>query len=118
MNIINTPITGKETLSELATPLDALINFYAAFNSRNIDLMEDNWLQTDEASMSNPLGGIKREWKNIKDVYKKIFNGDARVYVEFYDYIIHSTADMFIAVGHERGLLETGHSNIKLSILH
>jgi len=116
MDIVDTPITGQESLIDQTTPLNALVNFYAAFNSRNIELMEDNWLQTDESSMSNPLGGIKREWRNIRDVYKKIFNGNARVYVEFYDYSIHTTADMFIAVGHERGLLEIGDSKIKLGI--
>jgi len=116
MKITNNAITGKEISTELATPINALIKFYAAFNNRNISLMEENWLQTNEASMSNPLGGIKREWKNIKEVYKKIFSGNARVYVEFYDYSIHTVEDMFIAVGHERGLLEINDSKIELAI--
>jgi hypothetical protein len=78
--------------------------------------MECNWLQTDEASMSNPLGGIKRGWHEIREVYKKIFNGEARVYVEFYNYSIHPTENMFVAVGHERGLLEINKQKIELAI--
>ena len=93
-----------------------MINFYMAFNNKNYELMEQNWLQSDEASMSNPLGGIKRGWNEIKEVYKKIFNGDASVYVEFYDYSIHPTENMFITVGKERGILETNGNKIELAI--
>lgn len=116
MNGINTPITGKETLTTESSPMNALINFYTAFNNRNFSLMEANWLQTEEVSMSNPLGGLKREWRNIKEVYKKIFSADARVYVEFYNYSIHATTDMFVAVGLERGLLEVKDKKIELAI--
>ncbi|MDH5483660.1 MAG: nuclear transport factor 2 family protein [Gammaproteobacteria bacterium] len=116
MILINKAITGKETATGIASPFQALLNFYSAFNNQNLESMERNWLQTDDASMSNPLGGIKRGWDEIREVYKKIFNGEARVYVEFYDYSIHPTKDMFIAVGHERGLLEINNQQIELAI--
>lgn len=116
MNLINKPITGSEILNETTSPYSALVNFYTAFNNQDFALMKNNWLQTNEASMSNPLGEIKREWKNIKEIYKKIFNGNSHVYVEFYNYTIHTTKDMFIAIGHERGSLEINNSKVDLAI--
>lgn len=47
------------------TPLHALNEFYAAFNSRNLTRMSQVWLQMAEASMDNPLGGISRGWDSI-----------------------------------------------------
>jgi len=110
-------ITGYETSPEdSSTPTGALMEFYRAFNNGDLKLMDRNWLQSDEASMSNPLGGIKRGWQAISEVYHKIFNGTAKVYVEFYDYSIHSTGEMFVAVGRERGHFKQGGSSIELSI--
>ena len=116
MDKLSQVITGLEVPSETSLHYNALINFYTAFNNQNLKLMESNWLQTDEVSMSNPLGGIKRGWHDIREVYNKIFNGDANVYVEFYDYSIHSTEHMFLAVGHERGTLEINNKKIRLAI--
>lgn len=116
MNIVNSAITGNEVSAEAGSPCSALINFYHAFNQQDYDSMQSNWLQTAAASMSNPLGGIKRGWEEISEVYKKIFSGTATVYVEFYDYSIHTTEDMFIAVGRERGLLQFNNEKIELAI--
>jgi len=79
-------------------------------------LMESNWAQSDEASMSNPLGGIKRGWNEIKNVYHRIFNGSAVIYVEFYDYSLHLASNSFVAVGRERGSLEFENNKIELEI--
>jgi len=116
MQTTTPPITGQEKILDFASPFGALTNFYAAFNGQNSGLMKSNWLQTEEASMSNPLGGIKRGWQEIESVYKKIFDGPATVYVEFYDYIIHATDSMFVAVGRERGSLDINNKTIDLSI--
>lgn len=116
MTMTKTPITGQEEYLDIRSPLAALTNFYAAFNGRNFDQMQSNWLQTEVASMSNPLGGIKRGWGEIESVYRKIFNGPARVYVEFYDYTIHATDSMFVAVGRERGSLKLNDKTVELSI--
>jgi len=110
------PITGKENAEGLSWPVKALVEFYAAFNGRDIDKMEQNWAGTDEAVMDNPLGGIKRGWKEIKKVYEKIFNGPAEVYVEFYDYTVHESGDMFFAAGRERGLFRCGETSVDLKI--
>ncbi|MFC1567634.1 YybH family protein [Pseudomonadota bacterium] len=113
----NRAITGQESINEkAATPMGALVEFYRAFNSGDLELMANNWDQTDEASMSNPLGDVKRGWASICEVYQKIFNGSAKVYVEFYDYSIHSTGEMFIAVGRERGHFQQGFAVIELAI--
>ena len=91
MNLFNKPITGQEERSGEVLPYQALVNFYYAFNHQDFEVMASNWMPTEEASMSNPLGGVKRGWNEIEEVYKKIFNGKAKVYVEFYDYSIHVT---------------------------
>jgi len=109
-------INGSENSASLSDAYKALIDFYYAFNNQNLELMENNWLQTEEASMSNPLGGIKRNWAELRNVYDRIFNGPAEVFVEFYDSTIHESDNMFLAVGHERGYFRNDDTEIKLAI--
>ncbi|WP_016777091.1 YybH family protein [Anaerophaga thermohalophila] len=117
MNILFATINGSEDLAKVDDPrLVALIKFYQAFNQGDLMLMQKVWLNTDEASMDNPVGGIMRGWDTIKSVYERIFFSDAKVYVEFYDYTIHSTNDMFLVTGRERGFFEKGNMKVDLSI--
>lgn len=116
MNSEQIPITGNERKQDLAEPIKALSNFYEAFNNRELVKMADNWAQTDEIIMNNPVGGIKRGWDEIKAVYESIFNGTANVYVEFCDYTIHQRGEMFYAVGRERGEFRVGETVVDLSI--
>ena len=116
MKVFNKAITGQETELNEVSHYASLVDFYTAFNHQDFALMEQNWLMNEQASMSNPLGGVKRGWLEINEVYKKIFNGKAKVYVEFYDYSIHASENMFIAVGRERGLLEINNKKIDLAI--
>lgn len=109
-------ITGSEDWGELVSPYHALVHFYCAFNSGHLRMMADNWMQSDDIAMDNPLGGIKRGWVEIRRVYERIFSGPAKVYVEFYDYTIHETAEMFYAVGRERGSIRIGDEEITLAI--
>ena len=109
-------ITGKETFFEAGSPQSALQSFYQAFNTGNLEKMTANWLQTEEASMSNPLGGVRRGWYEIFSVYERIFNGSAEVYVEFYDYSIHQTEQFFCAVGKERGYFKNKNGKLDLAI--
>lgn len=117
-SIIQVPavITGGETPSYLTQPLRALVQFYAAFNGRDLEAMARNWESSHEAAMDNPLGGIKRGWNEIRTVYERLFNGPARVYVEFYDYSLHETPEMFYVVGRERGRFERGTESVDLAI--
>ncbi len=105
---IQEPMTGREDLGDLSQPAQALAQFYRAFNARDLTLVEANWDNSEEASMDNPLGGIKRGWPEIRQVYEKIFGGHATVRVEFHDYTLHVMGDVFWAVGRERGRLEAG----------
>jgi ketosteroid isomerase-like protein len=66
--------------------------------------------------MDNPLGGIKRGWSEIQSVYETIFSGPPEVCVEYYDYTIHETAEMFFAVGRERGFFRLGDDDLALAI--
>lgn len=97
------PITGNESTIDPTTPQGALAEFYRAFNSRDLVLMERNWLNLPEASMDNPVGEIRRGWEEIRRIYQGIFAGAGIVRVEFYDYSLHVFQDAFLAVGRERG---------------
>ena len=116
MHPIQEAITGKENTGDLSSPYHALIQFYCAFNSGNMQMMSENWAQSDDIAMDNPLGGIKRGWGEIQAVYENIFNGPAEVYVEYYDYTIHETSEMFYAVGRERGYFRLRGEEITLVI--
>ncbi|MDX2173875.1 MAG: nuclear transport factor 2 family protein [Bacteroidota bacterium] len=109
-------INGSETIDVNDSELSALSLFYKAFNTRNMILMQDSWLNTNEISMDNPIGGIRRGWDEIGNGYHKIFNGQAQVYVEFYDFSIHKTEDMFFVTGKEKGCFRTNNIEIPLAI--
>jgi hypothetical protein len=115
MNPIQTAITGNE--KEFNNRMhEALVEFYNAFNRRDLELMQKNWFNNEEIAMDNPLGGIKRGWSEIKSIYERIFNGQAKVYVEFYDYTIVSMEGGFVAIGRERGLVEIKGKKLELAI--
>ena len=116
METVQQAITGQEVYTDIGAPYAALVDFYAAFNGGDLQAMRENWLQAEQASMSNPLGGVKRGWREIEAVYDKIFNGPADVYVEYYDYSIHVTDKMFCAVGRERGKFILHGQTIELAI--
>jgi len=110
-------ITGLENSKHIQNlEILALVKFYKAFNGRDLNLMQQVWLNSSEVSMNNPLGGIMRSWNEIEGVYDNIFNGQAEVYVEFYNFTIHKTENMFFATGRERGYFKTEEKEIKLAI--
>ena len=111
-----TPITGREDAGTLGEPEQALVQFYRAFNGRDLGLIAENWQDSPNVAMDNPLGGIKRGWPEIRSVYERIFGGSARVQVEFHDYTLHVIGDVFFAVGRERGTFETGSTKLDLAI--
>ena len=113
---IQAAVTGKECLVSSLSALYALVGFYSAFNTRDLGAMSRNWAQTDEIAMSNPLGGLRRGWEEIRGVYERIFNGPANVYVEFHDYTLHESETLFYAVGRERGYFERDGKRLDLAI--
>ncbi|MDX1757171.1 MAG: nuclear transport factor 2 family protein [Marinobacter sp.] len=117
MSLIASPITGQESPANTDSPYAALVQFYRAFNGRDMESMANNWLQSDEASLSNPVGGgVRRGWNAIAALYDRLFNGAGRVYVEFFDYSLHQTGEMFVAVGRERGTFTSDDASLKLEI--
>ena len=110
------PITGREELGDLSRPEQALAQFYRALNGRDLVLLADNWEQSDEVAMDNPIGGIARGWDAIRAIYARLFAGPARLCVEFHDYTIHGSDSIFYAVGRERGRFERGAIAIDLAI--
>ena len=116
MNTEQTPITGNEDKEALSAPIRAVSEFYEAFNHRDLAKLADNWAQTDQIAMDNPVGGIKRGWPEIQAVYERIFSGQGKVYVEFYDYTIHQSGDIFYVVGRERGEYRLEATVIELAI--
>lgn len=110
------PITGDEDLETLSGVRRALAEFYAAFNGRDLKRMAQNWAETDDVVMDNPVGGITRGWQEIRAVYERIFGGRSRVRVEFHDYTLHEVGEMGYAVGRERGELRRGDEVLRLAI--
>ena len=100
---IQSPVTGRENISDATEPLAALAQFYRALNTRDLGLMEQNWGASSDTVMDNPLGGVKHGWPEIREVYERLFAGGNRYQFEFYDYTLQRYGEIFIAVGRERG---------------
>jgi ketosteroid isomerase-like protein len=116
MKVEGRPITGGEERQGMSGPMRALTDFYSAFNGRDMEKMSANWVQTDEVSMDNPVGGIRRGWEEVRAVYERIFSGPASVHVEFHDYTMHIAGEIFYAVGRERGEFRSGGTIVPLAI--
>ncbi len=113
---IQEPITGKEDLGDLSQPEQALAQFYKAFNSRDLALIDANFATSDEVAIDNPLGGIRRGADVPHKMYETVFKSPADVHVEFWDYTIDRVGDVFWAVGRERGTYRDGDAVKDLNI--
>ena len=110
------PITGKEELGDLSQPQQALAQFYRAFNTRDLKMIDENFAHSDEVAIDNPLGGIRRGADQPHVMYEGVFKSPADVHVEFWDYTIHRAGDVFWAVGRERGTYRDGEGTKTLNI--
>lgn len=54
MNPIQAPITGTEPDAGPSSPYLALVQFYRAFNGRDMSLMAANWASSEDVAMDNP----------------------------------------------------------------
>ncbi len=113
---IQTPVTGREYTGDQRDALQALAQFYRALNARDIEMMQQNWANSAEAAMDNPLGGIKRGWSEIRPTYERLFGSRAKYHFEFYDYTLHQSGDLFYVVGRERGDLDLSGQAMRLAI--
>lgn len=117
MSKIPAEISGNETIEDAGSPVAALVGFYRAFNTRDIDGLARNWLDGDEPSMSNPIGGLRRGWPDIRDGYMRLFRGTARVRVTFHDFTTQSDDDRAcVFVGREKGVCESPDGTLALRI--
>jgi limonene-1,2-epoxide hydrolase len=96
---IQNPIIGNEDLGDLSQPQQALAQFYRAFNTRDLKMIDENFAHSDEVVIDNPLGGIRRGADEPHKMYEAVFMSPADVHVEFWDYTIHRAGGVFWAVG-------------------
>jgi hypothetical protein len=94
MKPIQSPITGDEDLGDLSQPQQALAQFYRAFNTRDLKMIDENFARSDEVAIDNPLGGIRRGADEPHKMYEGVFRSPADVHVEFWDYTIHRAEDI------------------------
>jgi ketosteroid isomerase-like protein len=113
---IQMPVTGREYNDDQQEAMQSLAQFYRALNSRDLEMMQQNWTNSAAAAMDNPLGGIKRGWGEIRTTYEKLFGSDGTYRFEFYDYTLHEAGDLFYVVGRERGELDVSGRPMKLLI--
>jgi ketosteroid isomerase-like protein len=109
-------VTGREYNGDQREALQALAQFYRALNSRDIEMMQQNWANSAEVAMDNPLGGIKRGWSEIRTTYEKLFDSKGAYQFEFYDYTLHEAGVLFYVVGRERGELDVSGQPMNLAI--
>ncbi|HBB40200.1 MAG: DUF4440 domain-containing protein [Nitrospirae bacterium CG18_big_fil_WC_8_21_14_2_50_70_55] len=81
----------------------ALESFYFAFNQRSLAALEGVWAPGPLSALANPLGGIVRGIAEIRALYQRIFDGPARVWVEFYDVVEYVGEESVVFAGRERG---------------
>jgi len=102
-----TEVNGDEAKRADGGAVDALIEFYRAFNTGDLKALEAVWLAGSEPSMDNPIGGIRRGWDEIAKGYSKLFEGPATVRVTFHDFTSQGSDDWHLFVGRERGTCRT-----------
>lgn len=107
-------ITGAEAPADQGGPLDALIDFYRAFNAKDLDRLAANWADGSMPSMDNPIGGIRRGWPAIREGYLKLFDGPAIVEVAFHDFSSQGGSDWHLFVGREKGVCKTPSASLDL----
>ena len=66
--------------------------------------------------MSNPVGGLRRGWPDIRDGYARLFGGTARVQVTFHDFTTHGDDRTCVFVGREKGPCELPSGTLALRI--
>ena len=85
MKPIQSPITGnEEDLGDLSQPQQALAQFYRAFNTRDLKMIDENFAHSNEVAIDNPLGGIRRGADKPHTMYEGVFKSRADVHVEFW----------------------------------
>jgi len=100
-------ITGARALVE---------SFYYAFNQRDMGVFAEVWAEHALIQLNNPLGGILRGYEPISELYRGIFNGSARVWVELHDIVEFQSEHMVVFAGREQGEFTRGDVTLPLAI--
>ena len=94
----------------------SLETFYHAFNKRSLAVLEDVWAPDATVMLSNPVGGVLTGIDAIKELYGRVFDGPARVWVEYHSVTEFIAGGHALFVGRERGEFEVGGQSISLAI--
>jgi ketosteroid isomerase-like protein len=94
---------GESRLATEEGSRAALESFYYAFNSRDLAVLQDIWSEHPLAQLNNPLGGLLRGGDPIVELYGRVFDGPARVEVDFADIVEYIGADHAVFAGRETG---------------
>ena len=94
----------------------AVETFYFAFNTRSVDALGAVWAPDPTVSLANPLGDLRIGAEGIAGLYRRIFEGPARVWVEYHDIVEFASNDAVLFVGRERGELRTDRDQVPLAI--
>lgn len=81
-----------------------------------MDVFSQVWANHELIQLNNPLGGILRGYDPIANLYRGIFAGEARVWVELEDIVEFQTDAMVVFAGRETGEFTKGGKTIALSI--
>jgi SnoaL-like domain len=94
-------ISGRERDASPTEAAGALVEYYHAFNGQNMELLELNWIDSEEVSISGPVGGQQRGWASISRVYEQLFRLKAKPNIELHEIAIHQNGETFLCVGRE-----------------
>jgi hypothetical protein len=96
--------------------LACLETFYYSFNNKDLNLFKQIWLNHELIQLNNPLGGIVRGIIPIGEMYEKIFNGQADVWVELTNIVCYHSQDMIVFAGKEIGEFSSKEVTLDLQI--
>ena len=96
------PISGREAINKAGAPYEVVVEFYKAFNTKDLALMAENWLQTFDTIMALPIGEIKKGWPEIQNFYEKSFKNLADIHLELRDYTLFEELGCCLVIGTER----------------
>ncbi len=91
-------------------------SFYYAFNQRDMEVFAQVWANHELIQLNNPLGGILRGYEPISNLYRNMFTGQARVWVELDDIVEFQSDLMVVFAGRETGEFTKEDKTVSLSI--
>ena len=96
--------------------LAAVESFYYSFNQKDLHVLKKLWYCHDLVQLNNPVGGIVRGIDPILLLYGKIFNSNAKVWVQFTDIVCYFTRESVVFTGTELGQFTEGDKILSLKI--